>query len=130
MHLPYQCGFKGRNAVNANLFLNLIKNNFLIFFFNRESSQFESLLTPKSENFRLHSSNSIENFITVTLVVKMRLHPAADSSLLYPPPPPGVFRTRSWWRNVVKVARSEVCVTLSEISVQGNTVLGTGAYMI
>ena len=35
-----------------------------------------------------------------------------------PPHPPlaGVFRTRSWWQSVVKVARSGVCVTLSEIS--------------
>ena len=31
MHLPYQCGFKRRDAVNASLLLNLINNNFLIF---------------------------------------------------------------------------------------------------
>ena len=48
------------NAVNASLLLNLINNNFLIFL-NPESSHFESLLTPKSENLRPHSSNSIEN---------------------------------------------------------------------
>ena len=40
------------NAVNTSLLLNLINNNFLIFF-NRESSHFES------ENVRPHSSNSI-----------------------------------------------------------------------
>ena len=38
------------NAVNAGLLLNLINNNFLIFF-NRESSHFESLLTPKILKF-------------------------------------------------------------------------------
>ena len=31
MHLPYQCGFKRRNAVNAILLLNFINDNFLIF---------------------------------------------------------------------------------------------------
>ena len=60
MHQLYQCGFKRRNAVNASLLLILINNNFLNFF-NRESSHFESLLTPKSENLRPHSSNSFKN---------------------------------------------------------------------
>ena len=51
------------NEVNTSLLLNLINNNFLIFF-NRESFHFESLLTPKSENLRP---------ILVTLL-KMRPH--------------------------------------------------------
>ena len=38
------------NAVNASLLLNLINNNFLIFF-NQDSSHFESLLTPKIRKF-------------------------------------------------------------------------------
>ena len=46
------------NAVNASLLLNLINNNFLIFF-NRESSHL--YLPHKSDNLRPHSNNSIEN---------------------------------------------------------------------
>ena len=80
-------------------------------FFNRESSHFESLLTSKSENLRPHySHSSCENAIPSS-----GRSPLASCNGVIPPPP-GVFRTRSWWRSVVKVARSGVCVTLSEIS--------------
>ena len=60
MHLPYQCGFKRRDAVNASLLLNLINNNFLIFF-NENLPILNPYLLQKSENLRPHSSKSIEN---------------------------------------------------------------------
>ena len=48
------------NAVNANLLLNLINNNFLIFL-TENLPILNPYLPPKSENLWLHSSKSIEN---------------------------------------------------------------------
>ena len=48
------------NAVNANLLLNFINNNFLIFL-TENLSILNPYLPPKSENLRPHSSKSIEN---------------------------------------------------------------------
>ena len=84
------------NTVNASLLLNLIDNNFLIFF-NRESFHFESLLTPQNPK--------VCDPILVTLLT-MRPHyshssrenatPSSGTSPLasckgVPPPPKTVF---------------------------------------
>ena len=49
------------NAVNASLLLNLINNNFLIFFLTEHIPILNPYLPQKSENLQPHSSNSIEN---------------------------------------------------------------------
>ena len=54
-------------------------------FFNRESSHFESLLPPKSENLRPHPSNSIEN-----ATPSSRKSPLASCKGV-PPPPAGGY---------------------------------------
>ena len=108
MHLPYQRGFKRRDAVNASLLLNLINNNFLIFL-----TENLPILNPY-----LPQNLKICDPILVNLL-KMGPHyshssrentaPSSGTSPLASckgvPHPPGIFRTRSWWRSVVKVAR-------------------------
>ena len=97
MHLPYQCGFKLRDAVNASLLLNLINNNFLIFL---------------TENLPILNPYLLQNLkicdpILVNLL-KMRPHyshssrenatPSRGRSPLAPckvvPPPPREFSVR------------------------------------
>ena len=62
-------------------------------FFNRESSHFESSLTPKSENLRAHSSKSIEMRPHYSHSSRENLTPSSGRSPLasykrVPPPPP------------------------------------------
>ena len=49
------------NAVNVSLLLNLINNNFLIFFLTENLPIFNLCLPQKSDSLRPHSSNPIEN---------------------------------------------------------------------
>ena len=57
-----ECNAAGahQNAVNASLLLNLINNNFLIFFLTENLPILNPCLPQRSENLRPHPSNSIE----------------------------------------------------------------------